>query len=377
MPALSLLPRWSDRWLALRDRLLADPRFVRWAAAFPLTRPIARRRARALFDLVAGFVYSQTLLACVRLRLFDHLAEGPQTAAALAHRMALSPAAAATLLDAAVALQLVELRDGDRYGLGPLGGALRANPGVVAMIEHHALVYRDLSDPVALLRREGPPTELSRFWSYAVAERPDRVDPSITATYSALMSASQQLIADEILDAYPLRGHRCLLDVGGGEGTFLLAAAARAPDLQLVLFDLPSVAARAQARFDERGLGGRARARGGNFKTDPLPEGADVVSLVRVAFDHADDTVLEILRAVRRAVAPGTTLLLAEPMAGTRGAEPVGAAYFGWYLWAMGPGRPRTPAQLSSLLGAAGFADIRTRRTRNPLQVGLLVATAA
>jgi demethylspheroidene O-methyltransferase len=73
---------------------------------------------------------------------------------------------------------------------------------------------------------------------------------------------------------------------------------------------------------------------------------------------------------------PGATLLLAEPMAGTRGAEPVGAAYFGWYLWAMGPGRPRAPAELAGLLEQAGFVDIRSRRTRNPLQVGLLVARA-
>ncbi len=55
-----------------------------WAAAFPLTRPIARRRTRALFDLCAGFVYSQILLACVQLQLFDILAERPATAAALA-----------------------------------------------------------------------------------------------------------------------------------------------------------------------------------------------------------------------------------------------------------------------------------------------------
>jgi demethylspheroidene O-methyltransferase len=321
-------------------------------------------------------VYSQVLLACVRLKLFEHLADGPQHAAALAGRMGLTPAAAETLLESAVALDLVERRGGDRFGLGPLGAALRANPGVVAMIEHHALVYRDLADPVALLRRTAGPTELSRFWGYAGAATPADLDPAVTATYSALMSASQQLIADEVLDAYPLRGHRCLLDVGGGEGTFLIAAAGRAPDLELKLFDLPAVADRARGRFAERGLAGRATAHGGDFRVDPLPAGADIVSLIRVAFDHSDETVLAVLRAVRRAIRPGATLLLAEPMAGTPGAEPVGAAYFGWYLWAMGPGRPRTPEQLAALLSAAGFARIRRRPTRNPLQVGLLVARA-
>ena len=69
---------WVDRCLAWRDRLLASPLFQRRAAAFALTRPVARRHARELFDLVAGFAYSQVLLACVQLRLFDVLAEGPQ-----------------------------------------------------------------------------------------------------------------------------------------------------------------------------------------------------------------------------------------------------------------------------------------------------------
>ena len=36
--------------------------------------------------------------------------------------------------------------------LGPLGAAMVGNPGVAAMVEHHALLYADLADPVALLR---------------------------------------------------------------------------------------------------------------------------------------------------------------------------------------------------------------------------------
>ncbi len=71
-------------WLTFRNKLIANPRFQRWAADFPLTRPIARRNVRDLFDLVAGFVYSQILSACVTLGLFETLAEGPATIAGLA-----------------------------------------------------------------------------------------------------------------------------------------------------------------------------------------------------------------------------------------------------------------------------------------------------
>ncbi len=63
--------------------LLRIPRFQRWAAASPLTRVVARRRAKALFDLCAGFVYSQILLACVRLRLFEILAARPAASGAV------------------------------------------------------------------------------------------------------------------------------------------------------------------------------------------------------------------------------------------------------------------------------------------------------
>jgi demethylspheroidene O-methyltransferase len=374
MASAPVQPSWLDRGLALRDRLLASPRFQRWAAAMPFTRPIARRHARALFDLCAGFVYSQVLLACVRLRLFEILAERPQSLAVLAERLALPLDAAARLLTAAAALQLVERRGHDRYGLGVLGAALRGNPGVAAMIEHHSLLYADLRDPVALLRGALADSELARYWAYAGAAQPAGLPAERVAAYSALMTASQPMIAGEILAAYSLRQHRCLLDIGGGEGAFLAAAAASAPNLRLLLFDLPAVVARARQRFEAAGLSTRATVVGGNFFADPLPQGADVVSLVRVIHDHNDDAVLALLRAVRRILPADGALLLAEPLSDTRGAEPVGDAYFGFYLFAMGRGRARSAAELMNLMREAGFGQFRLVATHMPLQTSLIVA---
>jgi demethylspheroidene O-methyltransferase len=368
---------WLDRGVALRDRLLANARFQRWAVAIPFTRLIARRRARALFDLCAGFVYSQVLLACVQLRLFDILSDGPQTVAALAGRLSLSPAAVARLLAAAAALRLAERRGKDRFGLGALGAALAGNPGVFAMIEHHALLYADLHDPVSLLRGQRSDTEMSRYWAYAGADQPATLSATRVNAYTKLMTASQPLIAGEILAAYSLRRHRCLLDVGGGEGAFLAAAAASAPDLRLLLFDLPAVAERAQIRFEAACLTGRAKAVGGDFFVDPLPRGADVVSLVRVIHDHDDASALALLRAIRRVLPDDGVLLVAEPMSGTRGAEPVGDAYFGFYLLAMGRGRARTIGELTELMRRAGFGQFRSISTRMPLQTSLLLARPA
>ena len=367
---------WRDRFRAFRERVTADPRFRSWASRFPLTRPMARRRAGQLFDICAGFVYSQVLFACVRLRLFDTLHEGgPQTEAALAHRLGLPPDGAARLLEAAAALELAHRRDDGLWTLGPLGAAMIGNPGIAAMVEHHALLYADLADPVALLRRERGGNALSAYWAYSGADRPQALGAESVADYSALMAASQPMVAEEVLAAFDFTRHRILLDVGGGEGAFLSAVGAATPGLRLMLFDLPPVAARGAARFAANGLASRAETFGGDFTTDALPQGADLISFVRVLHDHDDDVVMALLRRARAALPAGGRLLVAEPMAGTTGAESMGA-YFGFYLLAMGRGRPRRPAELQAMITKAGFASSRLVPTRTPLLTRVLVAEA-
>lgn len=373
---------WRERWRGFVERLVVRPGFRRWASGFWLTRPLVRRRAGELFDLVAGFVYSQVLLACVRLDLFNHLASGPDTAARLAQRHGLPLRSTQRLLDAAVSLRLMRRCGGGRYGLGALGAPMVANGALAAMVEHHATLYADLRDPVALLRDEGAGSAMAAYWPYAsYPERQGRDDSGApvlparaVAEYSALMTASQPMVIEELLDAYPLVRHRVLLDVGGGEGRFVGAALAAAPRLRALLFDLPPVAELARTRLAQQGLGGRVTVHGGSFFDDALPTGADVATLVRVLFDHDDAHALAILQAVARALPPGGTLLVAEPMADAPGAHAMGDAYFGFYLLAMGRGQPRRAEALAALVRQAGFVDVRPLRTRVPLQAGVLVA---
>jgi demethylspheroidene O-methyltransferase len=371
-PATGLLERWRARLVGW----LVDPAVRRRLSAHPLTRPVARRQARALFDLVAGFTYSQVLLACVRLDVFGLLRDGPRSLEALAQSMELAHDPAARLLDAAVALRLLRRAAPDTYALDLLGAPMAGDPGIAAMVEHHALLYADLADPVALLRRGGGGGALQAFWAYARSSAPDRVDPAEVAAYSRLMAASQTLIADEVLDAWQPQGRRTLLDVGGGEGVFLAAVGARAPQWRLMLFDLPPVVERARVRLRDAGLDARVALHGGSFHADALPRGADCISFIRVLHDHDDAQVRHLLRAAREALPRGGELLIAEPMAATGGAEAMGDAYFGLYLLAMGSGRPRSVERLVELLAEAGFGRARALPTRLPIQTRVLQAWA-
>lgn len=358
--------------LGWRDRLLGSARFQRAAARFPLTRPLARRRARTLFDISAGFVYSQILFACVRSRLLEALAEGPRSVASIARTIDLPEAAALRLLRGAASLRLVQPA-GDQYRLGDLGAVMLGNPSIAAMVNHHERLYADLADPLALLANPGE-TRLSAYWPYARSDDRGALGGQDVAAYSELMAASQAMLCGDILDAVSLKTARHLLDVAGGEGVFLSAALARWPHLTGTVIDLPAVAGRAASYLADGAVAARASAAPVDMFADPWPAGADLISFVRVLHDHDDGPALELLKNAGAALSPGGRVMIAEPMAQTPGAEPVGDGYFGFYLLAMGSGRPRSAAALSGMLREAGFQRVRELKTAQPMLVRVLIA---
>jgi demethylspheroidene O-methyltransferase len=370
---------WRDRVEALVDRWMTSDTLYRWSVANPITRLVTRIRARKVFDLMAGFVYSQVLLACVRLRLLETVAERPRTLDELAQATQLPAASLQRLLQSALALGLLELRSRGRYGLGPLGAPVAGHAGIRAMIEHHAVLYQDMQDPVAMLQASGKAGEMAQYWPYALDEADkakaaaDALQAEKYQRYSNLMSASQPFVVDEILASYRFDTHQEVLDVGGGQGTFLSRLARHAPQLSLTLFDLPEVATLARANFARQGLLGRTKAVGGSFLKDPLPWGADLITLIRVAHDHPDADVRTVLAAIYEALPLGGTLLLAEPMAQELGETPLGDAYFHFYLLAMGAGRLRTASELMAMMAQAGFTHIETVPNAMPLQTQILV----
>lgn len=377
-----------ERWLLWRNRWLSDPQFQRWSMRLPLLRGTARRHANAMFGVITGFVYTKTLTATVDLGIIAALLKAPESSQSLAVLAGLERPAMERLLAAAASIDLVEALPGDRWTLGQRGAALASNKGALAMIEHHKLFYDDLADPVAMLRLGRGGGALAAFWTYAEAagrgesahgtKDYDAAAPGSNA-YSDLMAASQPMVAEQVLEAHDFTSVRALLDIGGGHGAFLGEVAARHPRLEMALFDLPPVAARARLLLDEKGLS-QIAAHGGSFRDDPLPRTTDgqpfdLVSLVRILHDHDDAVVAALLAKIHDALPVGGRLLIAEPMAGTQGAEAMGDAYFGLYLWAMGSGRPRTISAYRTMLQSAGFARVREVATGLPMVTRMLVAT--
>lgn len=340
--------RARGSWLT---RLAGSQGFQRWAARFPLTRGIVRREGEAMFDLVAGFCHTQVLRAFVGLKLPQHL-EAPADAEDLALRTGVPMERMRVLLRAGAAIGLVKERRG-QWRLTVRGAALASVPGLPEMIAHHDVLYRDLADPVAFFRGETT-TELAQFWPYVFGAGA-ATDPDTADRYSQLMTDSQKLVAQDTLALIDFKGVAHHMDIGGGTGEFLKAVRAEYPEPDLSVFDLPAVLSGAE--LSEQ----RITARPGSFRDDPLPTGAESMSLVRVLYDHSDDTVRGLLRKVHDALPIGGQLIISEPMTGNR----AGDAYFALYCMAMETGRTRSASEISALLAEAGFS-VGAARSRRP-----------
>ncbi len=363
---------WRQQLDARIDRWMTSPSFYRWAISNPLTRWITRRRAAQLFDVMAGFVHSQVLLACVRLNLFEMLRDQPRTLEQLAQHARMSAPAMQRLLQSAVAIRLIERRGENSYGLGALGAPVAADPGLRLMIEHNAVLFDDMRDPLALLRDEMQP-HMQAYWPYMNGDNPQGWEAEKVARYSELMSASQRFVIEELLASYDFSMHRQVLDIGGGKGGWVLALAQKVPSLKLHLMDLPPVAALAAERMAKAGVSDRVTVHGGSFISNALPTGIDLVTLVRVAHDHPDAVVKALLTKIYQMLPSGGRLLLAEPMAQPPGEQPVGDAYFHFYLLAMGSGRLRSPQELRHLMLDAGFDTVEPISNPMPLHTRLLL----
>lgn len=357
----------AQGWLT---RLAMSPRFHRIAAKVPGLRWKARREGAELFRVISGFVQSQALVALVEARVLHFLAHGPMETDDLSRRCAIPTAPLVVLLRAGAALKLLTQDRRGLWHLSPRGAAFLTVPGLEPMVRHHHVLYGDLSDPLAFFRGQTE-TALAGFWPYVFGPLAQD-DAGLAARYSRLMAESQVLVAEDTLRLVDLSRRRHLLDVGGGTGAFLAEVGKVHPGLALSLFDMPAVLAAVPP-----GLRERLSLHPGSFRTDPLPAGADTISLVRVLYDHDDATVAGLLSRVHATLAPGGMILVSEPMSGGDRPDPATDIYFAVYTLAMRTGRTRSADEIGALLGATGFTNMRSRPGDRPYVTSAITAMRA
>lgn len=192
--------------------------------------------------------------------------------------------------------------------------------------------------------------------------------PDAARTFDAAMAERGAAENEAVLAAWDFQETGQIVDVGGGQGTLLVAVLRSSPALSGALFDLAHVVDRAKPMFEAQGLAGRWQGIAGDFFRDELPAAADMYLLKKVIHDWDDAKAIEILKACGRAMSPASRLLVLEPVISPAN-EPSFAKLLDLFMLVWPGGRERTVPEHARIIAAAGLELRRTVATRSPLSI--------
>ena len=296
-----------------------------------------------LWALIRGALGTRALAVVADLGVAAALSEGPRPVGGLARESGADPDVLHRLLRALAS-------DGvfaeDEPGVFRNTGAselLREGWGDFAHL-FGGVWYRTLSELDARPAQPAFPRAFGTdFWSWLAA------DPEERASFDRAMEQGKERRIDR-LAAAPWRGDETVVDVGGGNGSLLVALLGRYPGLRGIVLDLPETVR------DEAALGARCTFVAGSF-FDSVPQG-DVYVLSTILHDWDDERATAILRTIRKAADADARLLLLETVL-PPGNDPHGGKWLDLLMLALFEGRERDEVQWRGLLAAGGFEPVR------------------
>lgn len=191
--------------------------------------------------------------------------------------------------------------------------------------------------------------------------------------FNGAMAAGSHVQALLLADAVDFASVRSVVDVGGGTGGLAEVLLAHFPSLEVTVLDLPAVADAGRSAAEGAPWAERCRFVGGDFFRE-VPSGADLYTLLAILHDWGDDDAVRILRAVRRAMGPGSRCLVVDAVITDRRPESFFAATDVMMLLLTSGGRERTRGQWDGLVAAAGLRVARTTLLATGFTVQELVA---
>jgi C-methyltransferase len=322
----------------------------------------------ALIELIFGAWVAQAIQAAAKLGIADALSEGPLPLADLARRVGAEPDYLGRLMRALISRGIFRQHRNGRYDLTPLAESLRSDAPesmVGAALFYGSKQHREHWTLLAEAIRTGKPCVPALrgkdFWGYLDD------DPEYADLFNDAMTSISAMAVSPIAAGYDFSRYATIVDVGGGHGGLLAAILAAAPTSRGVLYDMPEVVAGAPAVLGQRGMAERVRIEGGSF-FESVPTGGDAYLLKHIIHDWPDEQAVAILRNVRAAALDGATLLLLETVIPEHDREFLGK-WVDLEMLLLGPGRERTAAEYSALLGQAGFLMTRVVQTASPFSV--------
>ncbi|RWS07828.1 hypothetical protein B4U79_16106 [Dinothrombium tinctorium] len=152
-----------------------------------------------------------------------------------------------------------------------------------------------------------------------------------------------------IVSTYDFARFKHIVDIGGGDGSFLVEILKCVPNARGTLFDAAPVVERAEAVIAKNNICDRCKTVSGDF-FDHIPIEADCFVLKNVLHDWSDEKCLRILNNVKARMKLENKLVIIDSIC-----EDEYSQIFDFGMWFTFGGKQRNLNEFKNLLSKAGF----------------------
>ena len=313
---------------------------------------------RGLYEAVFAPAKAEIILAAIKAEVFKHLEE-PISPEALVAKLGWEPRATGILLDGLASCDLLSKHQG-LFCNRPEASRFLVPGRPTYLGEHlmgaHHMVTGGLAGLAERLQG-GPAPE--------AAPAGDQGETDWAALAQGMANsarAGRAQFARELVRGLPeFASFKKMLDLGGGPGIYCIAMVQAHPSMRGVVFDCPATGEHARRYIEEYGLAERIAFLGGDYMSDSIGEGYDLI-WASASLNFCGDKLDQLMAKLHQALNPGGVLaVLQEGLTheGTKPAEMV-VTMLAWRLGSDG-GINFTQGQIASAMLEAGFRSVRSQ----------------
>ena len=267
---------------------------------------------------------TKILLTAVRLDVFSALDGKRKTLHDVAGRLGVHGQTLGLLLNALVAMRLLE-KDGDSYG-NSTAAATHLVRNSAQYIGHLLLLHDAEWDNWGKLE------QTIRTGQRSVDRHVFETDPDLGSNVLAVLHRIGQQSGPDFAKRLQLSGPVRFLDLGGGAGTNAIAFCQAYPELTATVFDLPATLRLTERTVKEVGLESRIALLPGDFNKDGLGGPYDVALMSDILHYQDFSTNAALVKRVWAHLAPGGRLVIKDRFLNEAGTGPAWTTAFAVHI---------------------------------------------
>lgn len=313
---------------------------------------------RQISHVAYGFFASKALFGALNVELFRHLAQGPQSVAALARATGVAENRLATLLAALASSGLVT-QEGGHWANSPAAARylVSGEPAYFGDYYRYQIDRQLYPNMLALdAGLAGDDAALAHASMSSMLEDPAEAEAFSRAQHAGSMGPA--MLMARTLD---FAGVETMLDVAGGTGAYSIVLCRQYPDMAATIIDFPTVTDVARGYVEEAGMADRIGLLPGDALEVDWPGAQDAVLMSYLLSAVGEADIAPLVDRARAALKPGGLVVVHDFMLDPERSGPFAAAgFFLSYLTLRTDPVSFTAAESADWLRAAGFEEVET-----------------